>query len=179
MVKRNMADAWVASYKDEQKFAIYPNWPHDFELTGVVSTKATMKKWRGSQNLTGKKVAFIRGYELDSYIDNKFQKIEVNDLTQAIDMVLAGRSDYAADDSDDISTLLARNPSYSKALEVRPLFRLALYLAFNDSARSRRLIDIWDGKLPELLMNSSIKKIYTDAGKAKDFESYWKDYTAP
>jgi len=175
MVKQNRADAWIASYKDEQKFALYPQWPHDFESTGVAATKELMKSWTPDQGLSGKRVAYVRGYELDNYIDDDFKRIEVNNLKQAMDMVIAGRSDFVADDSDDMKSFLQSNPRYQDALEVRPLFRLALYLAFADGVRSRELIKIWDTEFPKLLDKGVIKSIYSRANKGKNYKLFWEN----
>ena len=164
MVRKGLADAWVASYKDEYKFAIYPQWPHDYERTSVVALKNTMKNWKDITSITGTKLAFIRGYELDSFIDVPFQKIEVDSLKQAVDMVILGRAIYAADAKESLEQLMNETPNYASKLELRELFRLGLYLAFNDSPRSRKLIEIWDENFPKLLKSGKIKAIYQKNG---------------
>ncbi|MFE8073325.1 transporter substrate-binding domain-containing protein [Marinobacteraceae bacterium S3BR75-40.1] len=173
MVREGKADAWVASYRNEQTFALYPEWPHDYEVTSVVGLHSAFTTWNGPDSLRGKRIAFIRGYNLEQYIDPSFEPVEVTTLSQGIEMAAMGRVDFAIEARQDILEYLDTRPEFQRALELREVLRLGLYLGFNDSVRSRRLIRVWDQHFPELLESGELRNLYVKYGYGEDFNVDW------
>ena len=46
-VQRGRADAWVASYKNERHFALYPTWNFDTEIVSVMFNKDSHTAFEG------------------------------------------------------------------------------------------------------------------------------------
>jgi len=179
MVRAGKADAWVASYRDEHAFAIYPHWPHDYEITSVVGLPQAFDGWQGPESVRDRRIAHIRGYNLDRYLDTPFETYEVTTLAQAIEMAALGRVDFAAEARQDILEYFKTEPELASQLELHDLLRLGLYLGFNDSGRSRELIAAWDRHFPVLLESGKIRAIYERNGYGEDFPVDWPGYGQP
>ena len=71
MVKTGAADAWVASFMNEQPFPLYPKWHFDRNKQMVLYSKSSGTTFSGMKSLENKKVVWLRGFNLDKYLSVK------------------------------------------------------------------------------------------------------------
>ena len=166
MVKVKKADAWVASYIDEESFALYPKWHFDADIVSALFRKEKFPEWKGIQSLANKTVAWVRGYDYDQYINVKMKIDELNSRDSAIAMLVKNRIEVLLDALVEIQNELKKTEKLQKLgfdmkdYRIEQLLQLNLYLAFVKNERGQKLLDIWDKNFPILLKNGEIKKLY-------------------
>jgi len=166
MVKNQKADAWVASYIDEETFALYPKWHFDADIVSALLKKARFPDWKGVESLANKTVGWVRGYGYDQYIDVKMKIEELNSRDSAIGMLQKQRIDVLLDALVEIKNKLKKKDKLKKLgfdiadYRVEKLFQLKLYLAFVKNELGKQLMAIWDKNFPVLLKNGHIKKLF-------------------
>ncbi len=74
LVKKHKKDAWVGSYIDEEEGVIYPKAYFDADVVAALFVPKNSSTWKGENSLSGKKVGWIKGYELHEYLDAEFTK---------------------------------------------------------------------------------------------------------
>jgi len=166
MVKVNKADAWVASYIDEETFVVYPKWHFDADIVSALFQKDKFPDWKGVQSLTHKTVGWVRGYDYDQYIDIKMNIDELNSRDSALAMLQKNRIDVLLDALVEIKNELKKKDKLEKIgfdiqnYRIEQLLQLNLYLAFTKNDRGKQLMAIWDKNFYVLLKNGQIKKLY-------------------
>jgi len=166
MVKVKKVDAWVASYIDEESFALYPKWHFDADIVSALFQKSKFPEWKGVQSLTNKTVGWVRGYDYDQYIDVKMKIDELNSRNSAIAMLVKNRIDVLLDALVEIQNELKKKEKIKQLgfdmndYRIEQLLQLNLYLAFTKNDRGKQLKTIWDKNFEILLKNGSIKKLY-------------------
>jgi polar amino acid transport system substrate-binding protein len=113
MVKVKKVDAWVASYIDEETFAIYPKWHFDADIVSALFQKSKFPDWKGVQSLANKTVGWVRGYDYDQYIDVKMKIDELNSRDSAIGMLVKNRIDVLLDALVEIQNELKKKERLS------------------------------------------------------------------
>jgi polar amino acid transport system substrate-binding protein len=166
MVKVKKADAWAASYIDEETFALYPKWHFDADIVSALFQKARFPDWKGVQSLANKTVGWVRGYDYDQYIDVKMNIDELNSRDSALAMLQKNRIDVLLDALVEIQNELKKKDKLKKLdfninnYQIEQLLQLNLYLAFVKNERGKQLMAIWDKNFPVLLKKGYIKKLY-------------------
>jgi polar amino acid transport system substrate-binding protein len=166
MVKVKKVDAWVASYIDEETFAIYPKWHFDADIVSALFQKSKFPDWKGVQSLANKTVGWVRGYDYDQYIDVKMKIDELNSRDSAVGMLVKNRIDVLLDALVEIQNELKKKERLKKIgfdlneYRIEQLLQLNLYLAFTKDERGKKLMAIWDKNFEILLKNGSIKKLF-------------------
>lgn len=161
-VTMGKADAWVASYKDENAEAVYPEWHYDADRVAALYVPERTAAPTDARALEGDNVAWVRGYKMQRYIDVPMAAHRINEQETAIRMLARGRIDYFLDARYVIKNLLADLPDdlTREQFAYKHVTNLPLYLAFAPTERGRKLARIWDERFPELLRNGTIAKLY-------------------
>jgi len=174
MVKMQKADAWVASYINEEPFPLYPKWHFDADVVSALFKKVKFPDWKGVNSLSNKKVGWIRGYDYNEYIDIKMQVDELNSRKSALGLLVKDRLDVFIDAIVEIKNELENKDLLKKIgfkiddYRIEKLLQLNLYLAFINNDRGKQLRSIWDKNFPILLKNGTIKALF-DQYKVKKF----------
>lgn len=171
MATRNKrADFWVASYQNEQEFAIYPRYAFDVDDVSALYQKNRLDGKLNIQSLTQNRVAWIRGYAYDKYLHVPMQKILINKRESVPKMLQSGRIDFFLDDQSEMEIAFSRQQLESAKLTHSPLFQLKLYLAFQNSERGKKLAEIWDRNFLKLHQDGRLKKLYD---RYRDYTLYY------
>lgn len=161
-VTMGTADAWVASYRNENPKAVYPEWHYDADRVAALYVPDRVPKPSDANDLEGASVAWVRGYKMQQYIDVPMTVSRLNDQETAIGMLDRGRIDYFLDARYVIKNLLDELPGDVDRgrFAWEHVTNLPLFLAFAPNARGRRLAEIWDERFPKLLKNGTIAELY-------------------
>jgi polar amino acid transport system substrate-binding protein len=155
------ADAWVASYLDEVAGPLYPEWHFDADYVGAVYDPGRFDGVAGERALAGQRVAWMRGYAYDQYLSVEVDSTEVDDRSGGLRMVQEGRIDFFIDAQVEIDFAL-EDTGLGDTLASDIVLELPLYLAFADTDRGRELRAIWDERMPELLEQGVISRLYRE-----------------
>ncbi|MBN1412149.1 MAG: transporter substrate-binding domain-containing protein [Spirochaetales bacterium] len=105
-VQDKKADLFLGAYIGEVDKVIYPKWHFAADDVTVVFLKSHIKKWNGEKSLKGQKVAWIRGYSYDDYLDVKM-KIYLQDKRDlAFNLLNKKRVDFFIDNIYDIQATM-------------------------------------------------------------------------
>jgi polar amino acid transport system substrate-binding protein len=170
MTRNGEVDAWVASYDEEEDFALFPEWHFDADIVTAVYKKDRFPDFDGEESLNGKTVSWIRGYAYDEYIEEDMQIYRLDKRKSAMEMLVRDRIDIYLDAQAEVS-IMTEDPEYNRTIKFNPesfefqeILRLELFLAFTDAPRSRELITIWDTNFPKLVESGEVKRIYDKYG---------------
>ena len=175
MTRTNEVDAWVASYEEEEDFALFPNWHFDADIVTAVFKKERYPEFNGVDSLEGNVVSWIRGYAYDEYIETDMNIYRLDKRTSAMEMLVRDRIDFYLDADAEIQVMIDDREFnrtinfWKESYEFAEILRLNLYLAFADTEKSKQLIEIWDRNFPILLESGEIRRIY---------DKYEVDFTA-
>jgi len=174
MVVLNKADALVGDYlyPDKQgKVYLYPQWHISIEDSLVaVFLQGHSGYWdrEGTVSLSGKTLGWIRGYDFDKSVFNalEIQKHEINNLTNGLKMLKKGRLDAIVDYKSTVQSAMQEvgmNMDTELTIETIKLGN-KLFLAFANSDRSKKLIEIYDMRMAELAASGKVDEIYVKWG---------------
>ena len=156
------ADAWIGAYANEHADALYPEWHYDADKVEALFRRENLPAWSGPPNLTTGTVGWVRGYAYDSYLDLDMSLTLLDDRERVFTMLRQRRLKYWLDARYEIDHLLE---SAGDAVDLedyarRPVMTQKLYMPFAPTERGRKLRAIWDRRVPELLENGRMAKIY-------------------
>jgi len=164
MVQQGRADAWVGSFWHERDFPVYPKWPFERNRQMVLARRASAYPYQGVESLRGRRVAWLRGFNMDRYIAQPMRITEVDAVHSGIRMIEADRIDFFICAEQALRDELRAVATQSPALRMDHLMDLGLYLAFSPSHRGRRLSEAWDRGMASLQGSQSLRAIFQRAG---------------
>ncbi|MEW5804799.1 MAG: transporter substrate-binding domain-containing protein [bacterium] len=160
LLKRQKTDAVVAAYLDEIEGALFPKWYFGVDIVQALFKKDKPIVWKGQETLKDKKVAWIKGYAYDEYLDVPVIKMEFDERKDALRVLDKDRIDFFLDARGDLLTALEDGYVDKTKYRTETVKQLYLYLAFVNSERGKRLKQIFDERLPQLIKSGEIKRIY-------------------
>ena len=160
MVKQQKADAMVGAYKDEVDDALFPQYHFDADVVQAVFKKGKVAEFKGQESLSGKKVAWIKGYGYDEYLDVPVSKNEFDRRADIIRVLGRDRVDFFLEAKAEIVDCIEKGLIDPASYEIVTVLKLNLYLAFTNNARGQRLKEIFDTRFPQLVASGEIKRLY-------------------
>ncbi|MFI8645183.1 transporter substrate-binding domain-containing protein [Pseudomonas iridis] len=167
LAQRAEVDACVGSYHEEFSDLLYPRWSFDTDhvyALGLASNPAPTLETLGSYRL-----AWVRGYDYQSYLPNVQRFNEVIRRTGILSMLTHNRADYYIDALTEINYVLsrARDPSLFRTTHV---VELPLYLCFANTAKARTLMALFDRRMDQLVKSGELKPIFEKWKQPYPFE---------
>lgn len=160
MVEKKRADVWLASYLDEEDYAIYPKYYFDEDIVTAMFKKSKFPNFSGVNSLKNKNVCWVRGYSYDEYIDVEIKKHERNDRKSILLSLDNDRFDIFLDDEIDMKAEIKKINFNTSKYRLVKLLRLKLYPGFRNDEKGRILLDIWDKEMKKLIEDGSLKKTF-------------------
>ena len=160
LVEKAKVDFWVGSYEAEEDFPYYPKVAIDADNVSILYNK-TKQKFKKISDIKNKKVAWIRGYDYDLYLDFPVKIKELKDRKSGVKMALLGRIDFLMDDKSELEQALAKVKIDKKDLVIAPFMSLKIYMAFSKTERGKYLSKLWDENMKKLNKSGKLRKIYT------------------
>ncbi len=173
MVKTQQADAIAGDYYYKEmdgKDYMYPKWHLSVEddITALYKT-GMIEDWEnlGVKALSGKKIAWIRGYGFDQSLlkDVAVEKKELSDLGNGIKMLNAGRIDVIMDYKTTIVPAAKAGGVDLSNLTFSLVQRgNKLFVVFANTNKAQVLIKIFDERMGQLAQSGEIEAIYKKWG---------------
>ncbi len=175
MVESNKADILVGDYyypEKDGKTRLYPEWHLSVEDPIVGIIKKNSHKIVGFNSLLNKSVVWMRGYDFDKiYLKNiPHEMQEIDSEEKGLQLVKHDRYDVFLDYRSNLERVAKETSFNLSSFEIVIMkFGNKLFLNFSNTEHSRKLIKIYDQRIPELLKSGELEKIYkaykSDIGK--------------
>ena len=161
MVERGLAEVTFDLFEGESPKMSFPFFP----MSAIIGTAVFLKErttWEGEKSVTDKRVAWILGYDLHKIIPFPVKMYEVGDISQGIDMVMAGRQDFYVDEDTAIKDYFAKNKDKDKAerLGTAKLYTSILFPGFSQTEKGKAFKVLYEKRMIELLKAGTLEAIY-------------------
>lgn len=158
LVQRGEADAWVGSYRNEIDNVIYPRWPYDVDPIGALGLRdspqprlATLDRYR---------LAWMRGYAFERYLDHLQQRNELQRRSSALPMLASRRIDFFIDARPELEEMLQGKGVDASVYRITDIASIPLYLGFADNERGRALAQLFDERMQVLHRSGELERLF-------------------
>lgn len=169
MVDRKVADMWLGSYIDEEGYALYPKYHFDREILTAMFKKEKYPNFIDQKSLANKDVCWIRGYNLDEYLNVKVKVHERNDRTTILNALEKDRYDFFLDDKRDMQHAIEKNDFNTSNYNIVEVLEIPLYPGIRNDDRGKELKEIWDKQYENIIKDGSLKKLYMKHDRIKEY----------
>jgi polar amino acid transport system substrate-binding protein len=157
--RQKKADAAVGAYINEVNGVLYPQNHFGVYAVAVAYRKDKGADWKGEQTLSGKNIAWIKGYSFDKYLTFPVKKVEFEDRTGVARMLDNNRIDYFMDAYADIMDMVAKKTLDPVKYEVKIVKKLNLYLVFANNEKGKQLLGTFDENIQKIVASGEMSKI--------------------
>lgn len=171
MIETKQADVIFSIYSaalvkrmTQKDVLLTPKYPVTVERLSAVFTKKSNVSWRGMDTLSNKKVAWIRGYSYQYFLDVPVQMEELNSYEQVFPLLERGRIDFYIDALADINHALQKYKIDSSQYQIGAIATHNLYIGFSNTPKSEYLVTLFDQRMNELIKSGQLDAIYKKWG---------------
>ena len=166
MIETNQADARLAVVRTGKE-QVMPEYPLYVDYTVAIFKKDTIRDWKGIETLNGKNAVWMRGYDfhkIHPLSDIQLEWSEINSWEQAWEMLEHDRVDVYIDALIDIAPYIKHHHIDMTPYRLETLYSRNAYMNFSESKRSKKLMEIYDKRIIELLHSGELKKCFEKWG---------------
>jgi polar amino acid transport system substrate-binding protein len=162
MIREREADCVPGDFftENERGEGIYPQYPIYMEITVAVSRKGAVADWKGQESLAGEKCLWLRGYDYQHHLKADADFDEIDSEENALKLIDRGRYKFFLNELSAIRYFMENNSADKSLYDIRPVIERPLYLRFADTDKSRKLIEIYDRRVPEMAASGKMKAIF-------------------
>jgi len=160
LVKKNRVDAAVGIYPDLIKGALFSQYPFVKDYVLVLFKKNKQDQWNGQESLQNKKVAWIKGYAYDDYLDIPVIKKEFSNRDSILRRLENDQVDFFLDTRNDMESVLNKGIVEVSLYTVETVLELDRYLVFADNQKGKKLKKIFDYRFPRLVKSGEIERLF-------------------
>lgn len=158
LVQRGEADAWVGSYRNEIEHILYPHWPYDVDPIGALGLKTSAEP--SLATLDRYRLAWMRGYAFDRYLDPLKQRNELQRRSSALPMLDGHRIDYFIDARPELEEMIQAPGVDASEYRITDVGSIPLYLGFANNERGRALAKLYDSRMQALYRSGELERIF-------------------
>lgn len=159
LVIKNRVDAAVGVYPELIEDALFSQYPFVKDYVLVLFKKNRVGQWSGQKTLKDKKVAWIKGYAYDKYLEVPVVKEEFNRRENILRRLDQDKVDFFMDTRNDMESVLNQGIIEVSHYTVETVLDLDRYLVFANNAKGRTLKKIFDHRFPRLVQSGEIEKL--------------------
>lgn len=160
VTKYQIYNAIVGEYLDTEEALLFPKYPIDVEYMSVLAKKSATD-WQGVESLVGKRVGWIKDYDVIKEQDRNFTLREYRTTEQGIELLNSGKLDYIIDEWDELAIVLKGK---NLAIENYNMNEMPegtdVYVAFANNAISKVLIEIYNEQAALMVKDGRMQAIY-------------------
>ena len=153
--------AIVGEYLDSEEPLIFPQFAIDVEYLSVLTRSERGLPWQGLSSLSGKKVGWIKGYDVLPDEQRDFELVEYRTTDAGLELLADGRIDYMIDEWDEIAAAAAAK---SEDMGLYTFNEMPdgtdVYVGFLDSPLSAIYISIYNKRMRELYHSKQLQQLY-------------------
>lgn len=164
VTKYEIYNAIVGEYRDSKEALIFPKYPIDVEYMSALSTKSS-EAWQGLGSLTGKRVGWIKDYNVITERQRDFSLREYRTTEQGLELLNAGKLDYIIDEWDELAIVLKDKNLAIENYHMNDMRKgRDVYVAFTDNAISKVLVEIYNEQVEAMVKSGSMQALYKKWG---------------
>jgi polar amino acid transport system substrate-binding protein len=160
LVKKNRVDAAVGIYPDLIQGAHFSQYPFVKDYVLVLFKKNKLDQWNGQESLQNKKVAWIKGYSYDEYLEVPVIKREFSNREIILRRLDDDQVDFFMDTRNDMESVLNKGIVEVSRYTVETVLELDRYLIFADNHKGKQLKKIFDYRFPRLVESGEIERLF-------------------
>jgi polar amino acid transport system substrate-binding protein len=160
LVKKNRVDAAVAIYPERVRGALFARYPFVKDYVLALFKKNKLNQWDGPDSLQNKKVAWIKGYAYDEYLEIPVIKKEFYYRDNILRRLDNDQVDYFLDTRYDMESVLSKGIIEVSQYTVETVLELDRYLVFANTRKGKKLKIIFDSRFPQLVESGEIERLF-------------------
>jgi polar amino acid transport system substrate-binding protein len=159
LVKKNRVDAAVGIYPDLIRGALCSQYPFVKDYILALYKKNKLHQWNGQESLQNKRVAWIKGYSYDEFLEVPVIKREFSNRDIILRRLEDDQVDFFLDARNDMESVLNKGIVEVSRYMVETVLELDRYLVFADNRKGRKLKKIFDYRFPRLVKSGEIERL--------------------
>ena len=159
LVTKNRVDVAVGIYPNLIKGAHFSQFPIVKDYVLVLFKKNRLNAWNGQESLQNKKVAWIKGYSYDEYLEVPVKKREFSNRDNILHQLEGDQLDFFMDTRNDMESVLNKGIIDVSHYAVETVLELDRFLVFADSRKGKKLKKIFDHRFPHLVKSGEIERL--------------------
>lgn len=160
LVKKNRVDAAVGIYPERVQGALFSQYPFVKDYVLALFKKNKLNQWDGPQSLQNKKVAWIKGYAYDEYLEIPVIKKEFYYRDNILRRLANDQVDFFLDTRYDMESVLSKGIIEVSQYTVETVLELDRYLVFANNRKGKKLKKIFDNRFPYLVESGEIERLF-------------------
>jgi polar amino acid transport system substrate-binding protein len=160
LVKKHRVDAAVGIYPEMIQGALFSQYPFVKDYVLVLFQKNRVRQWNGQKTLQDKKVAWIKGYAFDKYLEVPVVKEEFYRRENVLRRLDQNQIDFFMDTRNDMESVLNQGIIEVSLYTVETVLELDRYLVFAENTKGKKLKKIFDHRFPRLVQSGEIEKLF-------------------
>lgn len=122
--------------------------------------KNNSTKWNFPDSLTGKRVAWMDGYDFQNGIPVDYEYQRITSQLQGLKLLQMGRIDYYLDNEYDIKRTIKKYNFDAQHYSMQLILENKLHVAFSKTQKGNKLIELFDCRMDELRESGELEKLY-------------------
>lgn len=159
LVMKNRVDAAVGIYPEMIEGALFSQYPFVQDYVLVLFQKNRVAQWEGQKTLQDKKIAWIKGYAYDKYLEVPVVKQEFDRREDVLRRLDQNQVDFFMDTRNDMESVLNQGIIDVSHYTVETVLKLDRYLVFASNDKGRALKKIFDHRFPRLVQSGEIERL--------------------
>ncbi|CAJ1898573.1 hypothetical protein PEKONANI_03748 [Aeromonas jandaei] len=155
VIAKKGGDIAMGVYRDEVTGVRQPRYPASADDLTVFMLKKWQPNWLGEKSLQGQSVVWRRGWAFNKYITVPMQWHEVNSDEMALELLGKERYRYYL-----TAGVLYADNDISPNLRRAFLRWIPTYPIFADTDQGKRMLQLWDKGMVDLIRNGTLAEIY-------------------
>lgn len=160
LVKQHKADAAVGIYPDTIRGTVLARYPFVKDYVLVLFKKDKFSHWDGQQTLKNRRVAWIKGYAYDEYLEVPVIKKEFSTRETILRRLDRNQIDFFMDNRNDVESVLNKGIIDVTQYTVETVLEIERYLVFANNNKGKKLKKIFDFRFPYLVKTGEIERLY-------------------
>ena len=173
LVESGEADVTLDLFFNEKKSLLFPKYPMSV-IWGVAASLPTNEEWKGQQSIKNHNVAWMRGYNLQSFLSVPVTWTEVDSIAQGIEMLEKKRVEFYIDEENAVRNFIKDAVGRESKLRVNSLYTISLYPGFSKKGNGTNFLEIYEKNVPKMYENGTAKKIFSKWDLEKIFQALSK-----
>ena len=126
----------------------------------VLFNKNRVTQWNGQKTLQNRRVAWIKGYAYDKYLEVPVIKEEFNRREYVLRRLDQNQVDFFMDTRNNMESVLNQGIIEVSHYTVETVMQLDRYLVFASNTKGRTFKKIFDYRFPRLVQSGEIEKLF-------------------
>ena len=127
---------------------------------GYLFKKDKISQWEGQQTLKNRKVAWLKGYAYDEYLEVPVIKKEFSTREAILRRLDSDQIDFFMDTRNDVESVLNKGIIDVTHYTVETVLELERYLVFADNRKGKELKKIFDDRFPRLVESGELDRLF-------------------